>query len=167
MKKIMFGLLALLLGGCVSTYVEPVGEERAPVEFVNDSPLPMGHLIYRGAAECTDRAGIGKLLAPGERRIVYVTAKEETAFEVSQDISHTLGVSGAIPEVFTGCVATISFQADMTKKYSFSLRQANGACSFSFTETGSDGQVGPVAYEKREWIRALSESGPFCKPKRR
>jgi hypothetical protein len=147
------------LFSCYSVYVEPAGDDRASLELVNDSPLPIGEQFYRDPVECRDRAQTAKLLPAGERRTVGVTTKGEAAFEISQDISRTLSV-------FTGCVEAISFHADKTKKYTFTFRQVNGVCSFAFTETGPDGRTKPTVYDKREWIRALDNSGPFCRAKK-
>jgi len=147
---------------CQTPYVEPAGGERASIEFVNESSLPMSQMVYRGAAECTDRQKIGELLRPGERRITNVPTGA-AAVEVSADFSRMYTQYGTFA---SGCIIPISFQANKAKKYRLTFRQTDNACSFDFTEVTSDGRTNSTAYEQREWIKPFSESGPFCRPKR-
>jgi hypothetical protein len=71
---------------------------------------------------------------------------------------------------FAGCTPTIEFTPESGHSYVFHMASNQKDCTFDFFEAAqagiNDGDAPAVAFVQREWVRGLTEAGPFCKAKR-
>lgn len=168
-----FFLAAMFITGCATSYKEPNGEKVASIEFINEASEPMSLHLHGGAEECTDRMSAGTVQGKSERKLVVPSA-ENVVFTVGMtpngtSIRRVFGIAGLIATAHKGCTPTIDFTPETGRSYVFRINSDGNDCNYQFYLKPSASQqpeeVVPVAFTKRDWIRAMSESGPFCKKK--
>jgi hypothetical protein len=161
--------------GCATPYKEPTGSNVASIEFIDETSQPMSVHLHGDAKECTDRVNTGGV-QPNSRRKVVVRAEQSTAFTVGMDpkglgISHMFGALGALlgANTYKGCTPTLDFIPEAGRTYVFRMNSDASVCSYQFFARPLAGQPAdeavPVNFTQREWIRASTETGPFCKKK--
>lgn len=162
---------AIVLAGCATQYVAPAGGPISTIEFTNEAPKPMSVHLHGGSAECTDRRSAG-LVKPESVRKVAVPAGSSFVFTAGVDTGNpsafgALGAAGGIIAALTykGCTPTIEFVPEANRAYLFRMTSDGKDCSYQFTTQDSNGKVQPVMFTAREWIRASTEAGPFCRKK--
>lgn len=170
---ILLLMAVMSITGCATNYKEPTGEKVASVEFINESSEPMSLELYGGAKECTNRMRAGQVQAKSERKLA-VPAGEDTVITVGMtpngtNIQRTFGIVGLIATAHKGCRPTVDFTPETGRAYVFRMNSDGSDCSYQFYVKPSPNQrpdeVVPVVFTERNWIRPMSESGPFCKSK--
>lgn len=167
--------IAITISGCATPYKEPTGDSVASIEFIDETSQPMSVHMHGDSKECTDRTNTGGVQAKSERKLV-VPANQDVVFTVGMDPKGTnfalmFGAVGALIAANThlGCTPTIDFVPEVGRTYIFRMNTDSKNCSYQFYAKPSANQrpeeATPVAFTEREWIRAATEAGPFCKKK--
>jgi hypothetical protein len=187
--KLLSVAIAVSISGCATStpqYKEPTGQSVAPIDFMNETLVPMMLYFYADAAECTDRTFAG-LIQPKTLKTLHVSTDKELAFravvnlqqERDKNLSRVGALGGAlgalaviavtVPAVKDECMPTIDFLPEAGRNYVFQLNSDGNNCSYTFvsrpTQSQQSDDAVPVSFTKREWIRPWGESGPFCKKK--
>lgn len=164
------------LGGCVAPYVQPIAGPTSTIKFENAYANKAYTYVYEGAELCTARKGSGQV-EPNSNLTITVPAQKEFVF------THTVVPGSEVLETLaflypfspfknlseaqgSACLTTIEFVPKDGANYVFSIGGTERPlCEFSFAEEPSKGQEKqPLSYSKREFTRALGESGPWCQP---
>jgi hypothetical protein len=117
--------------------------------------------IYGDSTECTNRQPLVPLIQAGETRRTAVLSNQEVTFTVGQDLAVESSPEGLVRR---GCLATLTFRPERGKRYLFRFKSAFGACTYQLSEAADNGNAaGPTPFVTRPWVRALAESGAFCK----
>jgi hypothetical protein len=186
--KLCCAVIAITISGCVtppSKYIEPTGQSVATIDFIDETNVPMGVDIYKDATECTDRTVAGPI-QPKIPKKLRVSAGKELAFTAAVRLNGesnktvgTLGAMGGALGALTAltvmsatnnvCITTIEFLPEADRNYVFQLNTDGVSCGYTLVTGPTPGQqtneAVPVIFNKREWIRAWGESGPWCKKK--
>jgi hypothetical protein len=150
-----------VLSGCAATYQMIDGPLAAPLSFSNETSRPLSVHLYGGSDECTSRLPLGPLVQSKEVRRTAVMSGQEVTFTVGQDLSVESSVSGLVQK---GCLATLTFRPAQGKSYRFRFFSVNEICSYQLSESLGDGSGARLTpFVSRSWVRAITESGPFCK----
>lgn len=159
--KLRVALLAGLLAGCSSGYAPPPPSSAASLQFVNQTGVPMAVHLYDEAAECKGRRALAAL-KPQEARVVFVPGDQDVAFAFTHDVKLDYA---PFERVAAGCIATLSFKPLQGASYVFRMESDGHQCVYRFdaAPAGPEGRAAPVAFIKREAMRATSEAGPFCR----
>lgn len=162
-RTLAAALVSCALVGCVSTYRAIEGPSAAVLSFRNESPGQMSVHIYGDSTECTNRQPLVPLVQADETRRTAVLSNQEVTFTVGQDLAVDASPAGLVRR---GCLATLTFRPERGKRYLFQFRSAFGACTYQLSEAGDHaGASRPTPFVTRTWVRALAESGAFCKPR--
>lgn len=175
-KFVVLGALCALsavLVGCVNLDKEPTAGARASIQFIDDTSYKMSVHFHAGSRECTDRT-TAELMGPKSRSTLQVAAGKPMVMTVGMDAGYRgqirLGVGGAIgadlmASTSKQCTPSLEFTPEEGRSYLFRMRSDGKDCSYEFLAYRSEvaKEATPVDLTVRQWIRAMGESGPWCK----
>ena len=166
MKKDSLAIVAVVLsiGGCTTPYQAPTDPSAAPITFWNDTPLKMSVGIYDGATRCTGRKVLLPLVESGEKRKTTLSTTRDASFSIGQDLNTKSTTTGDTLNIqFIGCEATLTFKPEQGRQYMYRQTIENKKCMYQLFDV-SQSQEHPIAvtFKRRNFIRAIDESGPFC-----
>jgi hypothetical protein len=193
--SLLFISIAGLAGCAAPLYQEPVSGPTAKIEFIDETPMPLSLHLHGGAKECTDRINMGgvkekstrTITIPAEQNLVFTVGVDSRSANVKTFalIGLGIGLRGSgyelrlIPctdtecfkkrQVFVGCTPTIDFLPAAGRTYVFQMDSNEKDCNYQFYAKPVPGQaeqgLPQIAFSQRQWLRAFSEAGPFCKAK--
>ena len=164
---------------CGTPYVKPAGDEVASIQFIDETQGKMSVHFYQNSKKCTDRI-TAVFVKPKSSRTFDLVAGKSQVFSIGIDSPGAVGLfttGSVLGGVFGGlliesaleggCSVTLEFVPESNHKYVFLVLPDGEGCGYQLFEKPVKDAVSnkakPVSFKKREWIRANTSAGPFCK----
>jgi len=154
---------SIFLVSCMGlqSYVEPLGNQSAILQFTNNAAEPLGVHIYEDAYDCNKKRRV-IWIAPKSQISLRIKAPEATAYSINTEHwAGTKQVGDTIELLQESCLSMFSFEPKVGGKYEVSyFPVSSGGChTEAIDSTGTKRK--PLILTRREFVRPLT-NGSYC-----
>jgi S-adenosylmethionine/arginine decarboxylase-like enzyme len=154
---------SILLASCMGlqSYIQPLGNQIAILQFTNNAAEPLGIHIYEDAYDCKNKRRV-IWIAPKSQISLSIKAPEATAYSINTEHwAGTKQVGNTTWLIQESCLSMFSFEPKVGGKYevSYSPASSGGCLAEAIDATGA--QQRPLILTRREFVRPLTD-GSYC-----